>query len=128
MNLVNISPVKADGTTVFTCVPLRNDNNLTTFQEDNLSVAVQMRGAISLALRPGTATQKRKFTQKTKLPYQPAPIDGITQPIKFGEVHVTIVMDDDATSTFIEDAVAISSNTLQEAMVKDIYTNGRSPV
>jgi len=128
MQLANISLLRSDGITSTSFTPLNNQNYLTSLQEDDLNKSVDVRETLSVKLRPGSNTTKRKVTQKVQVPYRPAAIDGVTQAIKTIETIVVFNVPLDASPALIQDCAALTTAAIANAIVEDIYVNGRAPV
>lgn len=108
--------------------PVQNNNLLAVFQEDDLTKSVDLRKSVTTKLRPGSNTIKRKVTVKTQLPYRPAAVDGVTQKIEMIESINTFNVPLSASTSDIEDLVALQSNATAATLVRDILVNGRAPV
>jgi len=128
MILSDLALLRDDGVTTTTFKPLSNVKMLTKWQEDDLTIPVAERESISTQLRPASNNVKRKVTTKVNLPYRPASIDGITQPLKHVEFITYANVPEDAPVAVIKDAAALAIAAQSDALIEDIYLNGRAPV
>jgi hypothetical protein len=127
-NLANVILTNTDTSTV-TFIPGSNQGNLTTWQEDDLTVSTGERQSLSLSLRDGNSASgiKRKVMVKHVTPFRPLDIDGVTQPLEYCEVFITAMVPP-LMLDGIDDCVNRAASAMLDAIIIDAYKNGRHPV
>jgi len=128
MNINTITLTRSDNVATTSLVPMSNQNGLAVFQEDDAAKVVELREVLSVKLRPGKGAVKRKVTSKYLLPFRPADVDSLTQPIENMEGICTFNIPVNASTSDIEDLVVLTVRAVADDIIADIIENGRAPV
>lgn len=108
-------------------VPKSNNDFLTKWSDSQDGVTTEMQPTLSMSMREAKGSIKRKTTVKIAVPYRPAAIDGVTQPVKTIETILTMLVDGDAPQPEKDDLVKYTKDVLTFNVITDAVNEGNFP-